>query len=337
MPLYRRMVPQVIRWNQNHPSWYAWSAGNEFLSQTAPWRQYLDEAYAAFRRTDPSRLFIASEGTALEPMDAVTEANSFVAEPLHQPFRGAVAEVAQFERVLSPDDIAALARPRPDYGKVVKALQPVGYWPLTDRAALRIAESSQASLDGAAGKDVVPDDIGPIPGQPGGMRFAGDGFGISLSNAATLVFPKDDEPFTASLWVRPRAFARGDFGTPLAWGAALPGSAVLLSMDGEEGSGRVLVGRWMANVLRSERTLRPGEWNHLALSYDGRTLRLYVDGRPDASAPVRLTTKVADGRIGNVVGKKVAAAGVRPHLWHEFNNAYAGALPDLTLAGRYTG
>ena len=26
-----------------------------------------------------------------------------------------------------------------------------------------------------------------------------------------------------------------------------------------------------------------------------------------------------------------------PHIWHEFNNVYAGSLPDLTIAAKYTG
>ena len=34
-----------------------------------------------------------------------------------------------------------------------------------------------------------------------------------------------------------------------------------------------------ASAARNGAALRPGRWNHLAVTYDGSTLRIYVDGR----------------------------------------------------------
>ena len=50
-------------------------------------------------------------------------------------------------------------------------------------------------------------------------------------------------------------------------------------------------------------------------------------------------TEPLDGRIGNLVRKASDFGRVQnmPHIWHEFNNVYAGSLPDLTIAAKYTG
>ena len=48
IPLYKSMVPRIIREHHNHPSWYAWSAGNEF-SSNAPWMDYIQYAHDTFQ------------------------------------------------------------------------------------------------------------------------------------------------------------------------------------------------------------------------------------------------------------------------------------------------
>ena len=62
------------------------------------------------------------------------------------------------------------------------------------------------------------------------------------------------------------------------------------------------IGGGRDNVYRVEKAhaLRPGGWHHLALSYDGDTLRLYVDGTPAGSAAVGKTRIPGKGllRIG---------------------------------------
>jgi hypothetical protein len=112
-----------------------------------------------------------------------------------------------------------------------------------------------------------------------------------------------------------------------------------MSLDGEEGTGKVMIGLWMSNVAKSSRSLTAGEWNHVGATYDGALLKLYINGQADTVTSVHLVTEPLDGRIGNLVRKSSDFGRVQnmPHIWHEFNNVYAGSLPDLTIAAKYTG
>jgi hypothetical protein len=55
-----------------------------------------------------------------------------------------------------------------------------------------------------------------------------------------------------------------------------------LSVDGGYVVSYRNVGPW---AIRSRTRLKPKKWNHVATTYDGRTLRLYVNGVEEASAP----------------------------------------------------
>ena len=60
---------------------------------------------------------------------------------------------------------------------------------------------------------------------PGAMRVSADRKGVLLEGVAEKVFVPGNKPFSVSLWVKPSGFAKGDFGTPFACGAANVGAA----------------------------------------------------------------------------------------------------------------
>lgn len=64
IPLYKKMIPQIIKEHRNHPSWYVWSAGNE-CGETPEWTEYVNAAHAIFKQADPSRFFLASSGIGI--------------------------------------------------------------------------------------------------------------------------------------------------------------------------------------------------------------------------------------------------------------------------------
>jgi hypothetical protein len=338
IPLHKAMVPQIIREHRNHPSWYAWSGGNE-CAETPQWMDYLTYAHSTFRQMDPSRLFIASEGTSIFPMDIVTLANMFGgaggAGGISQPFSGLLAEVAYFKRCLAEAEIAKLASPAPGYPKVVTRLHPSGYWRLDPASADELPSQADGSASWDQGQP------GPLPAaEPSGsIRFGAGVAAVSLKSVAPATFAAGNQPFSLSLWAKPSGFAKGDYGTPFACGAASSGAAFLLSMDGDEGSGRILIGLWMANVAKSARSLTAGEWNHVGVTYDGQDLRLFINGQPDTVTTVRLKVEPVDGQLGNLVREVTPDRRVetRPHIWHEFPSTYVGSLPDLTVAPKYTG
>jgi hypothetical protein len=347
IPLYKTMVAQIIREHHNHPSWYAWSAGNEF-SSNSPWMDYILYAHDTFQKMDPTRFFIGSEGTGIFPMDIVTAANVFVPDQgggaIDQTFHGLVSEVAYFKQSLSDVDLSKLAQPGSGYAEMVRSLKPSGYWRLNETAVGNVADSSGNGLNGLCEASVLRDNLGqpgvlPASDSGGSMRFGAGVPALSLESVAKTAFAAGNQPFSLSIWVKPDQFAKGDYGTPFACGTASPGSAFLLSMDGEEGTGKVLIGLWLSNVAKSTLSLRVGEWNHVGATHDGEKLKLFINGQADAVTTVRFMTEPLDGRIGNLIRKASDFNRIQnlPHIWHEFNNVYAGSLPDLTIEPKYTG
>ena len=345
VPLYRKMVPQVIKQFGNHPSWYVWSAGNE-CGENPEWMKYVDDARDTFKAMDPTRLFLASSGIGIAgPSDMVTWHDHFQPsknETYRQPFHGAISEVAYFKQALSSEAMAGLARPDAGYPERVKSLKPSGYWRLNETSSSQVTDSSGNGHDGVWDQAMPAQNLGqpgvvPAADSGGAVRFGKGAPALNLKSVAATAFARKEEPFSLSLFVKPDAFAYQDFGTPFAYGAAAPGKAFVLSMDGEEGTGKVMVGQWMANIAKSSRSLKPGEWNHLGLTYDGSQLKLYLNGEADVVTTTRFATELADARIGSSVMENPASSQDKPHIWHEFPGSYAGSLPNLSNLHKYTG
>lgn len=312
IPLLKKQVTRIARAYRNHPSWYAFSSGNElFECQGATpdpeWMAYIRDAHKTFQELDPTRFFIGSEGADVFPTDIITQAGRFGSPPPtpDQRFDGQVADVAYFRRTLSEADLRKLAGPRrDDYAATLQALDPAGYW--------------------------RPE----------------DGKTVSLKDVAAATFAAGNAPFSVSLWIRPDGFSRNDYGTALAFGAATPGAALLIAEDGKEGFGQVRLGRYQDDFLVSNGALAARQWNHLGILHDGSVLKLYLNGTLDSSAKVRLAIVPVDGRIGGCLTtgpitetpqSNREAYDSRPHIWHEFPNTYAGPFPDLSLVEKYTG
>ena len=164
--------------------------------------------------------------------------------------------------------------------------------------------------------------------------------GVSLADQAQQALPARGQPFTVAAWVRPEGFAKNDWGTFFSCGAAEPGRALLLALDGETGDGRLCIGRYWDNILQSKRALTAGRWSHVALTYDGRWIRLWIDGTLDAELEAGLDIPPQDIAIGRLVDRVLrspADYASRPHVWHEFDNTYIAPLPDLDKESRLTG
>ena len=79
IPLLKEQVARIAKAYRNHPSWYAFSAGNEHFECQGPkpdrqWMDYLLDAHRTFKRLDPSRFFLASDGADVFPTDIITQA-----------------------------------------------------------------------------------------------------------------------------------------------------------------------------------------------------------------------------------------------------------------------
>ena len=148
------------------------------------------------------------------------------------------------------------------------------------------------------------------------------GSGLRLTGTSPLSIPgkpslewKPDQPFTLATWIKP---------------TALQANAVILSRSDGQTSLRLLLDqgipvveiRGAGNPLRSEPAapVAAGAWSHLALVADGKTVRLFLNGAPYASAnasPPALNTPIVLG------GLATAAAGT---------NNFTGELDEFSLS-----
>lgn len=313
--LLARQVPRLIREHRNHPSWYAFSCMNEggFLDaeDAAAKSRYIESAYKSFREMDPTRYFMASDGTnlgpSLWPKDIISSWTDFPkadapTAPVApaQVFQGELDGFAYFRRALPDAEMATLAAAAPGSpAETVDSLKPDGHW------------------HGAAIAQ-----------------------GADLADKASSLLAKDSAPFSAGIWLKPAAFAAGDFGTPFSLGAAEPGRSLLVSLDGDGGKGHILIGRFLKNILTSQTALSLNEWNHVGLSYDGEKLRLFINGKLDGEIAEKLAIAPKDLKIGSQINIPVYSAEdyrSRPHVWHEFNQSYVGPLPDLDVEKKLIG
>ena len=65
-------VTRLAKAHRNHPSWYAFSSGNELFRCEGPtpdekFMDYILYAHKTFKSLDPTRFFIASEGNGHLP------------------------------------------------------------------------------------------------------------------------------------------------------------------------------------------------------------------------------------------------------------------------------
>jgi hypothetical protein len=312
--LFKAQVPRMIREFENHPSWFSFSCFNEaFNAHQDPVKQdYIQSAFKTFRAMKPDHFFVASDGGGDQwPTDLITDraamdrAEAPEGQPAGRPqqvFRGRIDDLAIFHRALSEAELRELA---------------------DDLTAAEPRRLAVAKLQPAAR---WPKEI-TAPG-------------VSLVGEAPHALPPRGGAFTVSARIRPEGFAKHDWGTFFSCGAAEPGRALILALNGEAGDGRLVIGRFFDNVLTSKRALQAATWNHVTLSYDGQRIRLWVNGQRDAELETWLDIPPHDLAIGRLVDRTMrnpADYRSRPHVWHEFNNTYIAPLPDLEIEQRLTG
>jgi hypothetical protein len=113
------------------------------------------------------------------------------------------------------------------------------------------------------------------------LEFDGEESCVTVPNSATLQLR---EEFTLEAWVRPEA--TGEFDpvffkedAELNYGYALMAGGV----EGGHPSGYVVDGTWPAPEIEATAELPVHVWSHLALTFDGAHIRLYVNGELIAS------------------------------------------------------
>ncbi len=154
----------------------------------------------------------------------------------------------------------------------------------------------------------------------GAVNFDGNDDMVTVADANPLDFAG---PFTLSAWVRPRS--RSGWRTVMLkqFGSDWQSYALYAAADAYAGSGSggEPVGFAEGDGVRGPAGLPLNAWSHLAMTYDGTTQRLYVNGTLVASAARSGSLPVGTGAL--TIG--------RNSLWGE---AFDGTIDEVRAYGR---
>lgn len=146
------------------------------------------------------------------------------------------------------------------------------------------------------------------PHDPDPAVYANNGDIVGFATHANSMFSSGASPFSISIWVKPDSFNSGDWGTFLNYGA-WPHETGHDFIMGEAGNnlGHVDIGRYGLPVMQSNGVMTAGAWNHIGVTYDGTTIRLFLNGKLDRSKVEPFAvgvggTSVNNGALGALVG-----------------------------------
>ena len=178
-----------------------------------------------------------------------------------------------------------------------------GHWRLDETTGNVSADSSGKNNHGtlSSGFSFVSDSVSP--GKHGNaLRFDGAGDYISIPSAASV---QPTSGLTISAWIKGDAWGSGtDVDAILRKGEANPNNYQLAVADGrvalflDDGDGA---------GFRGDTVLQTGKWYHVAATWDGTNVMIFVDGKPDRTiAGLRAVPIGADSRALYIGGRSGA-------------------------------
>lgn len=159
------------------------------------------------------------------------------------------------------------------YIEAVMADTPVTFWPLDETSGTALLDASGNGFDGTYVNGVTL-----TPNGPGGHR--GAIFASASDQYAQITHDAAFQPvhFTCEAWVK---------SSMSVWGciASQPASpyGFNLFLTNSTGTFRGTADTGTPHEVYSSATINDGEWHHVAVTYDGAHIKLYVDGVPDTS------------------------------------------------------
>jgi hypothetical protein len=255
------------------------------------------------------RIYVDGEEESVVPLSfsiASNHAHLFIGARAGggEAFTGILDEIRLYRRALDPVEIQsqAASAPLPD--------GPVGHWQMNEQSGPRILDLSGNGNDG--------DLTGPpvrVAGVEGlALDFSGDGTHAVIPDDATLDIADE---ITIAAWIRPR-----DVGTQRLVRKTEGATGYDLFLSALE---YVSIRFNGTNTLRVDSdtlySSRLGEWIHVAATYDGARIRMYIDGEEDASEPEAFTIDTNDEELR--FGADTSC-----------EDAYDGGLDDVRIYGR---
>lgn len=200
-------------------------------------------------------------------------------------YNGVIDDVVIYDRLLDSEEIAKL------YGKL-------GHWSLDETSGTVAADSTPFGRDGALINGVTPGDSGVRQ-----QAASFDGIDDEITVDDSMNELNSEDAISIAAWIKPNST---DTVQRIAGQAGSNGYALRI----RNGSAELEVG--LSNStdpeIVSTEPLEAGVWTHVVGTYNGVTLKLYVDGQLDSQLTAAGTLTAATGNF--TIGRKYN--GVRP-------------------------
>ena len=195
----------------------------------------------------------------------------------------------------APATLNVMARsatvPLTGYGQVVAADKPVAYWRLDETSGATTATDAVGSFDGAYNLGNGTINYGVATGIPRDTDPA-----IAIAGGATVNIPyaielNSPNAFSVEGWFNAASLAANgnDYRTPISsmsnpYGEG-PTGWLVYQTAGNNWAWWVYHGYWANGQFTDTDAVVPGQWYHLAMTYDGVNFTFYVNGAAKASGP----------------------------------------------------
>ncbi|MDB4944522.1 MAG: hypothetical protein JWP97_4056 [Labilithrix sp.] len=217
--------------------------------------------------------------------------------------------------------------PAEQYALAVLGDMPLLYFKLDEKNG-STAKNEASSADGAYFGDVTLRGDGAFPGSRAAL-FSGNAAGIQTATAPAW---PDRHAFTFETWWKPLGFD-DTFRFLFHLNGGTSAGREDIGVNVQSGSGLTFE-RFMASAPSAIHVPLPpvAQWRHLAATYDGSVLRLYVDGLLVGSAPDERTTVPHDGPF--IIGGSDPMAGAA-YAWLDEVAIYDRALAADRIAAHF--